>query len=74
MLELGASHDGRWSAGATSLPSVDGCLHLDLEASAFTNALAVARLGLRAGARSTAHSLGLEYPGLAVRVAGGCNA
>jgi uncharacterized protein len=40
---------GRWQIDGTVAPELDGCLDIDLEASAFTNALPVHRLGLAVG-------------------------
>lgn len=40
---------GRWQLDGSPAPEFDGCLDLDLEASAFTNALPVHRLGLAVG-------------------------
>ncbi|TCJ94296.1 putative glycolipid-binding domain-containing protein [Nocardia alba] len=40
---------GRWQVDGTVAPELDGCLDIDLEASAFTNALPVHRLGLTVG-------------------------
>ncbi|MFD6104435.1 putative glycolipid-binding domain-containing protein [Nocardia salmonicida] len=40
---------GRWQVDGTTVPELDGCLDIDLEASAFTNALPVHRLGLAVG-------------------------
>ncbi|MGY0503191.1 putative glycolipid-binding domain-containing protein [Nocardia sp. FBN12] len=40
---------GRWQVDGTPSPELDGCLDIDLEASAFTNALPVHRLGLAVG-------------------------
>ncbi|MFD4354954.1 putative glycolipid-binding domain-containing protein [Nocardia sp. NPDC058519] len=40
---------GRWQVDGAPAPELDGCLDIDLEASAFTNALPVHRLGLAVG-------------------------
>lgn len=40
---------GRWQLDGTTAPELDGCVDIDLEASAFTNALPVHRLGLAVG-------------------------
>jgi hypothetical protein len=42
---------GRWRVEGRPAPLLDGCLDADLEASAFTNALPVNRLGLEVGQR-----------------------
>jgi uncharacterized protein len=41
--------DGRWLVDGRPAPELDGCLDVDLEASAATNAFPVARLGLVVG-------------------------
>jgi hypothetical protein len=41
--------EGRWLVDGRHVPEVDGCLDVDLAASAFTNALPVRRLALRPG-------------------------
>ncbi|PZS29531.1 MAG: hypothetical protein DLM58_15320 [Pseudonocardiales bacterium] len=46
--------DGQWSVDGTPAPQLDGCLDVDLEASAFTNALPVHRLQLAVGERADA--------------------
>lgn len=40
---------GRWEVDGRPVPALDGCLDVDLESSAFTNALPVARLRLAVG-------------------------
>ncbi len=45
---------GRWRVDDEPAPQLDGCLEVDLEASAFTNALPVHRLGLGVGRRADA--------------------
>ncbi|MDO3647330.1 putative glycolipid-binding domain-containing protein [Nocardia mangyaensis] len=40
---------GRWQIDGNPVPELDGCLDIDLEASAFTNALPVRRLDLTVG-------------------------
>jgi uncharacterized protein len=49
---LRASGEGQWTVDGEAAPHLDGCLDVDLEASAFTNALSVRRLGLAQGERS----------------------
>jgi uncharacterized protein len=46
--------DGGWRVDGRAAPRLAGCLDVDLEASAFTNALPVRRLGLRVGERAEA--------------------
>ena len=45
---------GRWQIDGRPAPQLDGCLDVDLEASAFTNALPVHRLGLAVGEQADA--------------------
>jgi hypothetical protein len=51
---LQATGEGQWTVDGEAAPHLDGCLDVDLEASAFTNALPVQRLGLAQGERSSA--------------------
>jgi uncharacterized protein len=51
---LGATGEGQWTVDGNAAPHLDGCLDVDLEASAFTNALPVRRLGLAQGESSHA--------------------
>ncbi len=48
-LTLEAGAGARWTVDGAGAPALDGCLDVDLEASAFTNALPVHRLGLQVG-------------------------
>lgn len=45
---------GRWRVDGAPAPALDGCLDVDLEASACTNAFPVGRLGLAVGAAADA--------------------
>jgi hypothetical protein len=45
---------GRWLVDGVAAPRLNGCLDVDLESSAMTNALPVRRLGLAVGARAAA--------------------
>lgn len=49
VVALEADGEGGWLVDGSSEPELDGCLDVDLEASAFTNALPVRRLGLAVG-------------------------
>jgi len=51
---LEADGEGRWLVDDEPAPYVDGCLDVDLESSALTNALPVRRLGLLVGATAQA--------------------
>jgi uncharacterized protein len=63
---LEADGAGRWLAGGVPAPHLDGCLDVDLESSAMTNALPVRRMGLEAGARAAAPAAYVRAVGLAV--------
>jgi hypothetical protein len=45
---------GRWRIDGQVASHLDGCLDVDLESSAMTNALPIHRMGLRVGARASA--------------------
>ena len=62
--EVGVEADGEgaWRVNGRPRPDLGGCLDLDLEASACTNALPVRRLGLEVGERA-------EAPAAWVRIA-----
>jgi len=45
---------GRWQVDGEAAPRLDGCLDVDLESSAMTNALPVHRMGLPVDARASA--------------------
>jgi uncharacterized protein len=51
---LRATGEGRWTVDGQAAPHLDDCLDVDLEASVFTNALPVRRLGLACGEGSGA--------------------
>jgi hypothetical protein len=53
-LTLGADGSGGWTINGAPAPGLDGCLDVDLEASSFTNALPVHRLGLEVGQQADA--------------------
>jgi hypothetical protein len=57
---------GRWRIDGEPVPELDGCLDVDLEASAFTNALPVHRLGLAIGRAADAPAVYVRAPGLHV--------
>ena len=57
---------GHWLVDGRPAPHLDGCLDVDLEASAMTNALPVRRMGLSAGARAAAPAAYVRAVGLAV--------
>jgi uncharacterized protein len=51
---LEADRPGRWRVDGQAASHLDGCLDVDLESSAVTDALPVLRMGLSAGARASA--------------------
>jgi uncharacterized protein len=51
---LRADGAGHWQVDGQDAPHLDGCLDVDLESSALTNALPVHRLGLAVGERAAA--------------------
>ena len=63
---LEADGAGRWLADGVPAPHLDGCLDVDLESSAMTNALPVRRMGLAPGARAAAPAAYVRAVGLAV--------
>jgi len=63
---LEADGAGHWLAGGKPAPYLDGCLDVDLEASALTNALPVRRMGLPVSGRAAAPAAYVRAAGLAV--------
>jgi len=57
---------GRWSIDGEPAPHLDGCLDVDLESSALTNALPVHRLELAVGAAGQAPAAYVRAPDLTV--------
>jgi hypothetical protein len=57
---------GAWVVDGAPAPHLDGCLDVDLEASAFTNAFPVRRLALAVGRGADAPAAWVRAPGLAV--------
>lgn len=55
-LTLEHDGEGRWLLDGQPAAALDGCLDVDLEASAFTNALPVHRLALEVGERAEARA------------------
>jgi hypothetical protein len=53
-LDITSDGHGNWRADSIRQPEMDGCLDLDLESSAFTNALPIHRLQLSRGADAQA--------------------
>ena len=63
---LEADGAGHWLVDGEPAPHLDGCLDVDLEASAMTNALPVRRMALPAGAVAAAPAAYVRAVGLAV--------
>jgi uncharacterized protein len=59
---------GGWRVDGRPAPELAGCLDIDLEASAFTNAMPVRRLGLEVGDRADAPAAYVRAPDLAVEL------
>ncbi len=66
LVRLEADGRGRWTVDGAAAPHLDGCLDVNLEASAFTNAFPVRRLRLGAGERAEAPAAYVRAPHLAV--------
>jgi uncharacterized protein len=65
-LRLDGDGTGEWQVDGRPGPELAGCLEVDLEASAFTNAIPVNRLGLEAGQRADAPAAWVRVPDLRV--------
>ena len=63
---LSTDGQGRWLVDGRRAPRLEGCLDVDLESSAMTNALPVHRLGLVPGARADAPAAYVRVLDLAV--------
>jgi hypothetical protein len=63
---LEADGYGRWLASGEPAPALDGCLDVDLEASAMTNALPVRRMGLPVGTAMAIPAAYIRAAGCAV--------
>jgi hypothetical protein len=63
---LEADGAGHWRVDGQPVPGLDGCLDVDLEASAMTNALPVRRMGLPVAATAAAPGVYVRAVGLAV--------
>ncbi len=55
--------EGHWQVDGVEASHLDGCLDVDLESSAFTNALPVHRLGLAVGERAVAPAAYIRLTG-----------
>lgn len=65
-LRLEGDGSGMWSVDGRAAPQLSGCLDVDLEASACTNAFPVRRLGLRVGERADVPAVYVRAPVLHV--------
>jgi hypothetical protein len=63
---LEADGAGRWLVDGAPAPHLDGCLDVDLESSAMTNALPARRMSLAPGAGASAPAAYVRAAGLAV--------
>jgi hypothetical protein len=63
---LAADGAGRWLVDGAPAPHLDGCLDVDLESSAMTNALPARRMSLGPGAGASAPAAYVRAVGLAV--------
>lgn len=65
-LELEGDAHGSWRVDGRPAPTLQGCVDVDLEASAMTNALPLRRLDLRPGEPATVPAVYVRAEGLAV--------
>ena len=65
---LQSDGSGHWTVDGVAAPALDGCLDLDLEASAFTNSLPARRLGLDVGAGADVTAVYLRVPDGSIEV------
>lgn len=65
-LALQSDGHGRWRVNGVPAPFLDGCMDVDLESSAMTNALPVHRLSLEPGERAAAPAAYVRAVGLNV--------
>lgn len=65
-LTLQADGDGRWQVNGMPAPHLEGCIDVDLESSAMTNALPVHRLALHHGEQAAAPAAYVRAVGLSV--------
>lgn len=65
-VRLEGDGSGEWRVDGVAAPRLAGCLDIDLEASACTNALPVRRLGLRVGERADVPAAYIRAPILGV--------
>ena len=66
LVQLETDGAGHWRVDGEPAPRLDGCLDVDLEASAMTNALPIRRMALPVGATAAAPAAYVRAVGLAV--------
>jgi hypothetical protein len=67
-IRLLANGEGHWrTASGESMPSLDGCLDVDISATPFTNTLPIRRLGLAVGASSELTVTYIKVPEMQIR-------
>ena|SRR5579884_82994 len=68
-LDLFTDGDGAWTAeGGEMIPSLHGCLDVDISATPFTNTLPIRRLALQPGSTATLSMVYIEIPQMHVEV------
>jgi len=66
-LQVRTDGHGHWQTGSgDALPTLDGCLDVDLRATPFTNTLPIRRLGLQPGKSAEINVVYVDFPTLAV--------
>jgi uncharacterized protein len=65
-LDLTRAPDGTWGANGHPLPSLDGCVDVDLSLTPFTNTLPIRRLSLAPGQAADLKVAYVKLPGLQV--------
>lgn len=66
-IKLERDGEGAWRVDGAAAPALDGCIDLDIQATPFTNSLAIRRLALGAGESADLRVAYLAVPELAVR-------
>lgn len=66
VLELRSDGNGHWSDRHRRLAELDGCMDVDIEASPFTNTIAIRRLALGPGESAETCVLFIDLPGFGV--------
>ena len=66
-IQLKVDSKGRWMRNGKVVPSVDGCVDVDLGFSPSTNLLPIRRIGLRPGQEASVTAAWVEFPSLLLR-------